>query len=58
MTLGRTFKFPRYMHINVGNKYMHNNVLFMTSFRVKSEMNESQRFFVQPKAFEPLMVET
>ena len=45
MTLGRTFKFSQYMHINVGNKYMHNNVLFVTSLRVKGQLNEPQQFF-------------
>ena len=34
------------------------NDLFVTSLRVKGQMNESQQFFVQPKAFEPLMLET
>ena len=58
MTLDRTFKVSQYMHINVGNNYMHNNDLFVTSFRVKGQMNESQQIFVQPKAFEPLMLET
>ena len=58
MTIGRTFKFSQYMHINVGNKYMHNNDLFVTSLRVKGEINESQQIFVQPKAFEPLMLDT
>ena len=58
MTAGRTFKFSQYMHINVGNKYMHNNDLFVTSPRVKGQINEPQQIFVQPKAFEPLMLET
>ena len=58
MTLGRTFKFLQYMHINVGNKYMHNNDLFVTSLRIKGQINESQQIFVQPKTFEPLMLET
>ena len=58
MTLGRIFKFSQYMHINVGNKNVHNNDLFVTSLRVKGQMNESQQMFVQPKAFEPLMLET
>ena len=58
MTLGRTFKFSQYMHINVGNRTMHNNDLFVTSLRVKGQMNESQQFIVQPKAVEPLMLET
>ena len=58
MTLDRTFKFPQYMHINVGNKTMHNNDLFVTSLRVKGQINEFQQIFVQPKAFEPLMLET
>ena len=46
------------MHINVGNKNVHNNDLFVTSLRVKGHMNESLQTFVQPKAFEPLMLET
>ena len=58
MTTGRTFKFSQYMHINVGNKYMHNNDLFVTSLRVKDQINESQQIFVQPEAFEPLMLKT
>ena len=37
---------------------MHNNDLFVTSLRVKDQLNESQQIFVQPKAFEPLMQET
>ena len=37
---------------------MHNNDLCVTSLRVKGQINESQQFFVQPKAFEPLMLET
>ena len=41
MTLNRTFKFLQYMRINVVNKYMHNNHLFVTSFRVKGHINES-----------------
>ena len=28
---------------------MHNNYLFVTSFRVKGQMNDSQQIFVQPK---------
>ena len=58
MTLGRTFKISQYMHINVGNKYMLNNDLFVTSLRVKGQINESHQIFVQPKAVEPLMLET
>ena len=58
MTTGRTLTFSQYMHINVGNKYMHNNDLFVTSLRVKGQLNESQQIVVQPKAFEPLMLET
>ena len=57
MTLRRTFKFSQCMHINVGNRTMHNNHLFVTSLMVKRQMNEPQQFFVQPKAFEPLMLE-
>ena len=37
---------------------MHNIYIFVTSLRVKGQMNESQQFFVQPKAFELLMLET
>ena len=37
---------------------MHNNDLLVTSLKVKGEINESQQIFVQPKAFEPLMLET
>ena len=37
---------------------MHNNDLLVTLLRVKGQMNESQQIFVQPKAFEPLMLET
>ena len=48
----------QYMHINVGSKNMHNNDLFVTSPRVKGQINESQQTFVQPKAFEPLMLDT
>ena len=48
----------QYIHINVGNKNMHNNDLFVTSLGVKDQMNESQQIFVQPKAFEPLMLES
>ena len=58
MTTGRTFKLSQYMHINVGNNYMHNNDLFVTSLRVKDQIYESQQIFVQPKAFEPLMLDT
>ena len=58
MTTGRTFTFSQYMHINVGNNNKHNNDLFVTSLRVKGQINESQQIFVQPKAFEPLMRET
>ena len=58
MTTGRTFNISQYMHINVGNKTMHNNDLFVTSFKVKGQINEPQQFFVQPKAFELLMLET
>ena len=56
MTTGRTFKISQYMHINVGNNYMHNNDLFVTSLRVKGQINKPQQIFVQPKAFEPLML--
>ena len=58
MITGRTFTFSQYMHINVGNKNMHNNDLFVTSLRVKGQINESQQIFVQPKVFEPLMLDT
>ena len=37
---------------------MHNNDLFVTSLRVKDQLNEPQQFFVHLKAFEPLMLET
>ena len=37
---------------------MHNNDLFVTSLRVKGQNYDSQQIFVQPKAFEPLMLET
>ena len=33
-------------------------LLFVTSLKVKGQVNELQQFFVQPKAFEPLMLET
>ena len=58
MTTGRTFKFSQYMHINVGNKNMHNNDLFVTSLRVKGQVNKPQQFFVHLKVFEPLMLDT
>ena len=58
MITGRIFTFSQYMHINVGNKTMHNNDLFVTSLRVKGQLNEPQQFFVQLKAFELLMLET
>ena len=58
MAIGTIFKFSEYMHINVGNKNMHNNYRFVTSLRVKGRIIKSQRFFVQPKAFKPLMLET
>ena len=57
MTLDRTFTFSQYMHINVGNKTMHTNDLFVTSLRVKGQLNECQQIFVQPKVFEPLMLQ-
>ena len=57
MATGRTFKFSEYMHINVGNENMHNNYFFVTSLKVKGQMNKSQHFFVLPKAFEALMLE-
>ena len=58
MTLGRTFNILQYMHINVRNKNMHNIDLFVTSLRVKGQINASQQSFVQAKAVEPLMLET
>ena len=58
MTIGRTFKFSQYMHINVGNKTMHNNDPFVTSLRVKGQINEFYQIFVQLKIFEPLMLQT
>ena len=45
MTAGRTFKFSQFMHINVGNRNMHNNDLFVTSLRVKGQLNEPKQFF-------------
>ena len=57
MAKGRTLKFSVCMHINVGNKNMH-NYFFVTSLGIKGQMNESQQFFVQPKAFELLMLKT
>ena len=56
MTTGRTFKFSQYMDINVGKKTMHNFDLFVTSLRIKGQMNEFQQFFVQPKAFDSPML--
>ena len=58
MTTGRTFTFSQYMHINVGNKNMHKNDLFVTSLRVEDQINKPQQFFVHWKVFEPLMLET
>ena len=58
MTTGRTFKLSQYMHINVGNKTMHNNDLFVTSLRVKGQINEPQQFFVHLKVSESLMLDT
>ena len=58
MTLDRTFNISQYMHINVGNKCMQFNVMFVTSLRVKNQINEFQQIFVQPRVFEPLMLET
>ena len=37
---------------------MHNNDVFVTSLGVKGQINEPQQFFVQPKVFESLMLET
>ena len=37
---------------------MPNNYLLVTSLGVKGQMNKSQQFFVQPKAFEPPMLES
>ena len=37
---------------------MQTNDLFVTSFRVKNQMNEFQQIFVQSRAFEPLMLQT
>ena len=45
MTTSRTFTFSQYMHINVVNTNMHNNDLFVTSLRVKGQLNEPQQFF-------------
>ena len=58
MILGRTFNILQYVHINVGNKSMQTNDLFVTSRRVKGQINESHQIFVQSKTFEPLMLET
>ena len=58
MTLGRTFNISQHMHINVGNKNMQTNDLFVASLRFKGQINESQQIFMQPNAFEPLMLET
>ena len=58
MTLGRTFNVSQYMHINVGNKNVHNNVLFVRSLRIKGQLNELEQILVQPKAFESLILET
>ena len=58
MAASRTFKFSQYMHINVGNKNVHNNYPFVTSLRVKGQMNVPQQILVQPKAFKPLMLNT
>ena len=44
MTTSRTFTFSQYMHINVGNNYMHNNDLFVTSLRVKDQILNLNRF--------------
>ena len=37
---------------------MQTNDLFVTSLRVKGQMNDFLQNFVLPKAFEPLMLET
>ena len=58
MRVSGTFKCSQYMHINVGNNIMQTNGLFVTSLSVKGQINECQQIFVQPKAFEPLMLET
>ena len=58
MTLCRTFNILQHMHINVGEKTMHKNDPFVTSLKVKRQINERQQIFVQPKAFEPLMPKT
>ena len=58
MAIGGTFKFSDAVHINVGNKNMLNNYVFATSRGAKGQMNESQHFFVQAKAFEPLTLYT
>ena len=41
MITGRTFNILHYMHYNVGNKNMQTNDLFVTSLRVKGQMNKS-----------------
>ena len=58
MTFKQDYNILHYMHINVGNKNMQTNDLLVTSLRVKGQINESQLIFVQPKAFQPLMLET
>ena len=58
MTTGRTFTFSQYMHMNKTNNNMHNNDLFVTSLKVKSQINELQQFCVQSKVFKLLMLET
>ena len=58
MTLGRTYKFSQYKHINMENTTMHNNYLYVMSLRVKGQSNECQQIFVQLKVFESLMLET
>ena len=45
MTTGRTFTFSQHMHISVGNNYMVNNDLFVTSLGVKGQINKRQQFF-------------
>ena len=40
MITGRTFNILQYMHTNVGNKNVQTNDLFVSSLRVKDQINE------------------
>ena len=60
MTTGRIFKFSGFMHINVGSKNMGNNCVNITrpgGQRLNKQISRLD-VFVQPKAFELLMLET